>query len=59
MQQKEKIDNLNTDIEILELKLKKSDEMLKAKDKEITNIKLELKSAKSHFEKEVKKLKKV
>lgn len=40
------------------MKLKKSDELLKAKDKEITNIKIELKNAKNHFEKEVKKLKK-
>ena len=52
------MEDISTDIEIYELKLKKSDELLKQKDKEITSLKIELQSLKSHFEKEIKKLKK-
>eukprot|EP00347_Sterkiella_histriomuscorum_P016440 403353164 len=55
---KEKCEDLGTDIEIYQAKLKKSDEMLTQKDKEIISLKIELQKMKSTLEKEIKKLKK-
>ncbi|CDW90753.1 UNKNOWN [Stylonychia lemnae] len=56
--EKEKSEDLQTDLEILELKMKKLDEMLLQRESEVSNLKLELQKVRMTSESEIKKLKK-
>mmetsp|Transcript_13487 Transcript_13487/g.13218 ORF Transcript_13487/g.13218 Transcript_13487/m.13218 type:complete len:94 (+) Transcript_13487:782-1063(+) len=53
---KEEREEINGKLEIYEAKQKKADEMLRNKDSEITNLKLELQKLRNTYEKEVKKV---
>ncbi|CDW87488.1 UNKNOWN [Stylonychia lemnae] len=55
---KERCEDLSTDIEIYQANQRKTDQMLIQKDKEISDLKLELQKVRSTSEKELKKLRK-